>query len=157
MKPFLISLVLLICLAAISCQGIADDEILIKDLETDPSYTFLSLTEVEWELIGYGNDGNNRLQLPIITTENCVYRLSILEKGEIEGRTCPNIFFGIYSLTDSEQGAIVIENFVVGTEALETFDPHYFDRMNRVYRYQLTSIGLKLYYKGDNFMLFTPH
>jgi hypothetical protein len=141
---------------AFSCQGISDDQLLIKNLEKNPSNVFLSLTEVEWVLLGYGNDGNSRLEMPKVSTDDCVYRLAFKEGGEIYGRTCPNIIHGIYSLDDSVDGSIKIENFVIITEANESIDPWYLDRMNLVFGFQLTEIGLKLYYDDKNFVLFSP-
>lgn len=141
---------------ASSCQEIPEGMISIDDVAKNPLYANLSLMEVDWGFVGYGVDGSKRLKLPVTQFDDCSYSVSFLSGGEVNGRTCPNIVFGSYTLDDSINGIIQIENFKVATLAGEKFDPWYFDRMEAVHFYQLTEIGLKLYYDGGKeFLLFT--
>ncbi|SHM36975.1 hypothetical protein SAMN04488057_101238 [Cyclobacterium lianum] len=138
------------------CQDeeLPEGEIRLSQIPDNPDYTSLPLIGTTWKLIGFVDEGRNRVKLPEPDGES-TYLLKFNGNGEISGRTSTNSAYGRYLL--GSDGLLEILTFTNTTELNELFDGgYYIASLNDVFSFALSPKGLTLYYDSEKSMLFQP-
>ena len=131
-----------------------EGEVQLSEILENPDYASLPLVGTPWKLIGFVDEGRNRVKLAEPEGES-TYLLTFNENGEISGRTSTNTVFGRYIL--ASDSLLEILTFTNITEVNELYDGgYYIASMNDVFSFTLTPKGLALYYDSEKFMLFQP-
>ncbi len=138
------------------CQDeeLPEGEIRLSDIQDIPNYKSLSLEGTQWKLIGFVDEGRNRVKLVEPDGES-TYLLKFNGNGEISGRTSTNSAYGRYLL--GSDGLLEILTFTNTTELNELFGGgYYIASLNDVFSFALSPKGLTLYYDSEKSILFQP-
>ena len=138
------------------CQDeeLAEGEIRLSEIQDNPDYASLPLIGTQWKLIGFVDEGRNRVKLPGPDGES-TYLLKFNGNGDLSGRTSTKSAYGRYLL--GSDGLLEILTFTNTTEINELFDgSSYIESMNKVFSFSLSPKGLSLYYDSGKSMLFQP-
>ncbi|WP_162416567.1 META domain-containing protein [Cyclobacterium roseum] len=135
-------------------EELPEGEIRLSQIPDNPDYTSLPLIGTTWKLIGFVDEGRNRVKLPEPDGES-TYLLKFNGNGEISGRTSTNSAYGRYLL--GSDGLLEILTFTNTTELNELFDGgYYIASLNDVFSFALSPKGLTLYFDSEKSMLFQP-
>lgn len=143
MKTFkdLLPITLLILLLA----GCSDD----KD---DKNHEYPEELTKEWKFIGFGKLNSSETQTPD-PHPNYMYRLHLEKDGTLTGYSSVNDLYGKYKINSTNKKVEILN--IGGTEVAETTDGNeYVNALTKIKSYDITENQLKLFYEGDEFLLF---
>jgi len=139
------------------CQDeeLPEGEIRLSEIQENPDYESLPLVGTQWKLIGFVDEGRERLRLAEPTNENS-YTITFLTNGEFSGTTYMNGMAGKYEASEIDRSLKILE-FGLTSYAGETYDsPMYTESLKNSSNFHISSKGLIIYYDVRNYLLFSP-
>lgn len=132
----------------------------LSSIPKKPEYAKLPLIGTKWQLVGYANAKTGRIKKAVeIPDRKDTFTLTFNDDRTFGGRDVANGFGGKYELFTEDPNKVSVVGHIITTFIGEKYVQEveeYINALYTMYKFDITSFGLALYYESDGYLLFRP-